>query len=105
VHFGLLSPPCTFSGIQIIRRSAYHFLHFLRLLAAFSLGDVSRHIQPTFLAVFCWIRFIYCWLAGRLPSHVTLVLLQYFCVAGDGKTLREVTVEIVFNIPKAQNIS
>jgi len=55
VHFGLLSPPCTFPGIQIIRHSAYRFLP-----AAFSLGDVSRHIQPAFLAVFCWIRFIYC---------------------------------------------
>jgi len=100
VHCWLLSPPCTFSGIQIIRHSAYRFLHFLRLLAAFSLGDVSRHIQPTFLAVICWIRFIYCWLARRLPSHVTLVLLQYFCVTGDGKTLREVTVEIVLISPR-----
>jgi len=25
VHFGLLSPPCTFPGIQIIRHSAYRF--------------------------------------------------------------------------------
>ena len=36
------------------------FLHFLRLPATFSLGYVSRHIQPTFLAVFFRIRFIYC---------------------------------------------
>jgi len=23
-------------------------------------GYVSRHIEPAFLAVFCWISFIYC---------------------------------------------
>jgi len=60
-HFGLLSPPCTFTGIQVIRHSAYRFfLHFLRLPATFSLGYVSRHIQPAFSAVFRQIRFIYC---------------------------------------------
>jgi len=77
VHFGLLSPPCTFPGIQIIRHSAYRFfLHFLRLRATFSLGYVRRHIQPAFLAVFCRIRYIYCRLlrlARRLLAHVTLV--------------------------------
>jgi len=62
VHFGLFSPPCTFPGIQIIRHSAYRFfaLFFDCRLATFSLGYVSRHIQPTFLAVFCRICFIYC---------------------------------------------
>ena len=38
--------------------------------------------------------------ARRQPAHVTLVLLQYFCVTGDGKTLREVTVEIVLISPR-----
>jgi len=33
------------------------------------------------------------------------LLLQYFYVTGNGKTYSEVAVEIVFNIPKAQNIS
>jgi len=30
------------------------------------------------------------------------LLLQYFYVTGDGKTYSEVTVEIVFNIPKGR---
>ena len=30
------------------------------------------------------------------------LLLQYFYVTGDGKTYIEVTVEIVFNIPKCR---
>ena len=36
------------------------FLHFLRLPPSFSLGFVSHHIQPVFIALFCRIRFIYC---------------------------------------------
>ena len=61
VHFGLLSPPCTFPGILYILHSKYRFLHFLRQPATFSLGYISCHIQPSFLAEFFRIRFIYCW--------------------------------------------
>jgi len=44
-----------------MRNSEYRFfLHFVRLPATFSLGYVSRHIQPAFLALFFRIRFIYC---------------------------------------------
>jgi len=42
VHFGLLSPPCTFPGIQITLHSAYRFLHFHQLPATSPLGYISR---------------------------------------------------------------
>ena len=74
MHFGLLSPPRTSRHSNHTTLCISFFLHFVRLPATFSLGYVSRHIQPAFLAVFCRIRFIYYWLAaGRLPAHVTVV--------------------------------
>ena len=60
VHFGLLSPPCTFPGIQIIRHSEYRFFA-LSSTAGYFLSGLRQLSHPThILAVFGWIRFIYC---------------------------------------------
>jgi len=61
VHFGYFRHHERFQALKSYNTlHIVFFLHFLRLPATFSLGYVSRHIQPTFLAVFCRIRFIYC---------------------------------------------
>jgi len=60
VHFGLLSSPCTFPGIQIIRHSAYRFFA-LSSTADYLLSGLRQPSHPArILAVFCRIRFIYC---------------------------------------------
>jgi len=72
VHFGLLSPPCTFPGIQIIRHSEYRF---------FALSSTAGYLlfglrQPSHLArIFSGILLdlFYFLPARRLPAHVTLV--------------------------------
>jgi len=60
VHFGYFRHHARFQAFKSYGTLHIVFLHFLRLPATFSLGFVSRHIQPAFSAVFCRIRFIYC---------------------------------------------
>jgi len=45
VHFRLLSPPCTFPGIQIIRHSAYRFFA-LSSTAGFLLSGFRQPSHP-----------------------------------------------------------
>jgi len=72
VLFVLLSPPCTFPGIQIIRHFAYRFsCTFLdcRLLSVWvkSVVTPSPHFSGILLDPF------YLLPARRLPAHVTSV--------------------------------
>jgi len=100
VHFGLLSPP-PFQAFKSYDTRHIVFCTFFDCL----LSGFCQPSHPARIFSGILLGLFYLLLARRLPAHVTLLVLQYFCVTGDGKTLREVTVEIVFNMPKAQNIS
>jgi len=67
VHSGYFHHNACFQAFKSYDTLHIVFLHFLRLPATFSLGYVSRHIQPAFQRYFCWIRFIYC----RLDCQLT----------------------------------
>jgi len=69
VHFGLLSPPCTFPGIQIIRHSAYRFFT-LSSTAGYLLSGLREPSNPAriFNGIFR-IRFIYCRLETTAGSR------------------------------------
>jgi len=96
VHFGLLSPPCTFPGIQIIRHSAYHFFA-LCSTASYLLSGLRQPSHPA--RIFSGILPDPFYLlparrlpARRLPAHVTLVIycinriykntgFEFFCIS------------------------
>ena len=68
VHFGLLSPPCAFPGIQIIRHSAHRFFA-LSSTASYLLSGSRQPSHPAriFSGIFPDPFYL-------LPAHVTLVL-------------------------------
>jgi len=74
VHFGLLSPPCTFPGIQIMRHSEYRFFA-LSSTAGYLLSGFRQRSHPVriFSGIFR-IHFIYC----RL-GDCRLMLLWLLC--------------------------
>ena len=67
VHFGLLSPPCTFPGIQIIRHSEYRCFA-LSSTAGYLLSGLRQPAHPA--RIFSGILLDPFYL---LPAHVTLV--------------------------------
>ena len=72
VHFGLLSPPCTFPGIQIIWRSAYRFFA-LSSTAGYLLSGLRQPSHPDRIFSGILPDSFYLLPARRLPAHVTLV--------------------------------
>ena len=68
VHFGLLSPPCAFPGIQIIRHSAHRFFA-LSSTASYLLSGSRQPSHPAriFSGIFPDPFYL-------LPAHVTLML-------------------------------
>jgi len=72
VHFGLLSPPCTFPGIQIIWRSAYRFFA-LSSTAGYLLSGLRQPSHPARIFSGILPDPFYLLPARRLPAHVTLV--------------------------------
>jgi len=59
VHFGLLSPPCTFSGIQIIQHSEYRFFALSSTAGCLLSGWRQPSHPARIFSGICWIRFIY----------------------------------------------
>jgi len=78
VHFGLLSPPCTFPGIQIIRHSAYRFFPLFST-ASYLLSGLRQPSHPAHIFSGILPDLFYLLLARRLPAHVTVVVYRYAC--------------------------
>jgi len=81
VHFGLLSPPCTFPGILIIRHSKYRFFA-LSSTAGYLLSGLHQLPHPAliFSGIFPDPFYLLLATARRLPAHVTLVgSPEHFC--------------------------
>ena len=72
VHFGLLAPPCTFPGIQIIRHSAYRFFA-LSSTVGFLLSELRQPSHPARIFSGILPDPFYLLPARRLLAHVTLV--------------------------------
>ena len=76
MHFELLSPPCTFPGIQIIRHSACRFFA-LSSTAGYLLSGLRQPSHPARIFSGIFPDPFYLLPARRLPAHVTQV-----CVFG-----------------------
>jgi len=72
VHFGLLSPPSTSPGIQIIRHSAYRFFA-LSSTAGCLLSGLHQPSDPARVFSGILLDPFYLLPDRRLPAHVTLV--------------------------------
>ena len=72
VHFELLSPPCTFPGIQIIRHSACRFFA-LSSTAGYLLSWLRQPSHPVRILSGILPDPFYLLPARQLPAHVTLV--------------------------------
>jgi len=76
-HFGLLSPPCTFTGIQVIRHSAYRFFA-LSSTAGYLLSGLRQPSHPARIFSSISPDPFYLLPARGLPTHVTLVFNYNF---------------------------